>query len=348
MPVASLYYLARKACIKNIRSITDVGDIPYDLIRPVLLKLENPEQLHVLEEASPQLCGIDEELWRMFIARDIPKWESKPHEPKNPKNWYKVYRKLRLENQNEVDADAELLKAKMEGIKNEKAKHTSKVVDPRTVPKLPRMGGMRVEGGRSKAGPSSSGNLSSLRFTSGSKTKVLTGSGVIAKVRREGKEMSLFSSKNSHLTTPTHKLSAKATQIRKIPQGLLEDHRRPAAPLPMNPNLNSTTIIAPRRRNTASDVSPSNGSTFEEREKRLRALTSSAPVADLSTMNTARPQNTSVMSPPPRNTNTAYPSSAYVAPRVKPLTPDCAGYRPLSKVKAPVDPFMPAKRRKIA
>ncbi|MCJ1281737.1 hypothetical protein MMC26_001059 [Xylographa opegraphella] len=346
MPVPPLYYLARKACIKNIRSITDIGDIPYDLVRPILLKLENPEQLHILEEASPQLCGADAEIWRIFIARDIPKWESKPHEPKNPKNWYKVYRKLRLESQNEVDADAELLKAKMEGIKNEKAKHTSKIVDPRTVPKLPRMGGMRLEGGRSKSGPSSSNNLSSLRFTSGSKTKVLTGSGVIAKVRREGKEMSLFSSKNSHLTTPTHKLSDRATQIRKVPQGLVEDHRRPSAPLPTNPSSKPTTIFAPRRRNTGGEISSPRGLTFEEREKRLRTLTGCTPSTERSLTTTVTTQNVSASSPP-MTTNTTYPSSAYVAPRVKPLTLEHAGHRPLPKVKAPVDPFMPAKRRRV-
>ena len=61
MPAIPLYHLARKACIKNIKckydndqlqqttniyiAITDVGDIPYELIRPVLIKLENPDQL---------------------------------------------------------------------------------------------------------------------------------------------------------------------------------------------------------------------------------------------------------------------------------------------------------------
>ena len=236
----------------------------------------------------------------------------------------------------------------MEGIKNEKAKHTSKVVDPRTVPKLPRMGGMRVEGGRSKASSSSSANLSTLRFTSGSKTRVLTGSGVMAKVRREGKEMSLFSSKNSHLTTPTHQLSNKATQIRKVPQGLVEDHRRPAAPLSIDPSSKSITIFAPRRRNTANEVASPNGLTFEEREMRLRALTGSALVTEIPSADVVRLQHASPMSPPPRSVNTPYPSSAYTAPRLKPLTLESAGRRPLPKVKAPIDPFMPAKRRKIA
>ncbi len=67
MPAPSLRQLAKSACIKNIRctslysllhvdclklplAITDVGDVPYELIRPVLIKLENPEQLVCLEQ----------------------------------------------------------------------------------------------------------------------------------------------------------------------------------------------------------------------------------------------------------------------------------------------------------
>ena len=61
MPAIPLYHLAKKACIKNIKckhntcqlqqkthirvAITDVGGAPYELLRPVLLKLENPDQL---------------------------------------------------------------------------------------------------------------------------------------------------------------------------------------------------------------------------------------------------------------------------------------------------------------
>ena len=34
--------------VLTIVAITNVGDIPYELIRPILLKLENPEQLVVI------------------------------------------------------------------------------------------------------------------------------------------------------------------------------------------------------------------------------------------------------------------------------------------------------------
>lgn len=62
MPASSLFQLAKKGCAKNIRgrsttcdpnmttrlfsiAIVDIGDIPYPIIRPVLMLLENPEQL---------------------------------------------------------------------------------------------------------------------------------------------------------------------------------------------------------------------------------------------------------------------------------------------------------------
>lgn len=62
----SLAFLAQKACTKYLKrmsqplrlvhvmtiiGITDIGDCPYDLIRPVLLKLENPDQLVSLTPA---------------------------------------------------------------------------------------------------------------------------------------------------------------------------------------------------------------------------------------------------------------------------------------------------------
>ena len=58
----------------------------------MLLRVENPDQLRQIEMASPQIAGEDGEIWMEYIKRDIAKWQDKAHEPKNPKNWYKVYR----------------------------------------------------------------------------------------------------------------------------------------------------------------------------------------------------------------------------------------------------------------
>lgn len=41
----SLVDMARRACGRYSARITDIGDLDYDLIRPVLLKIESPEKL---------------------------------------------------------------------------------------------------------------------------------------------------------------------------------------------------------------------------------------------------------------------------------------------------------------
>lgn len=302
-----------------------------------------------LERSSPQLCGADAEIWREFIKRDVPRWEDKPHEPKNPQNWYKVYRKLCIESQQEVEKDAEILRAAMQGIQSERAKHTSKVVDSKTVPRLPRMGGMRVEGGRTRTTANKSGNPALLTFGSGSRTKTLTGKDVLEKARREAREMSLFSAKKSILAVPTHKLQGKASQVRTAPHGLLEEHKKPSQPSYINSSAKPTTIFAPRKRTAENNPSVPGGMTAEERESRLKAFT--APKGSTKPLSppTSRPQNMSTMSPPPRMSSPAYPKVAYVVPRMKAQSsPEGKGPGPPGKIKAPVDPFMPAKRRKLA
>ena len=236
-----------------------------------------------------------------------------------------------------MDQDAEILKAAMEGIKNERAKHTSRVVDPKTVPRLPRMSGMRVEPGTRV--PSSrgqtGGNPSVLTFASGSKTKTLTGKGVIAKARREAKELSLFSARKSLLTTPTHQLSGKATQIRHVPQGMLEDHRR--FPVSANPQTDPkpTTIIAPRKRKASSEIVPPTAMSNEERERRLKAFTAlgNARQADLPTPQ-IKYKSLRVSSAPGSGSSS------------RARSPSGMAGSPPPKANKEVNPFMPTKRRR--
>lgn len=82
-----------------------------------------------IEIASPQICGADGDLWLEFIKRDIPNWTAKPHTPRNPKSWYKVYKKLLAESKREVEEDAVMLKAELDRIKQEQAKNTIKTVE---------------------------------------------------------------------------------------------------------------------------------------------------------------------------------------------------------------------------
>lgn len=68
--------------------------MPYEVAYNVLKTIKNPAQLHEIEENCPHIADADAELWKAFIVRDIPNWEEKMIYPKNPRSWWKVYRKL--------------------------------------------------------------------------------------------------------------------------------------------------------------------------------------------------------------------------------------------------------------
>ena len=237
----------------------------------------------------------------------------------------------------------------MDGIKNERAKHTSRVVDAKTVPRLPRMGGMRVEPGSriSSSRATSNGNPSILTFASGSKTKTLTGKGVMAKARREARELSLFSARKSTLTTPTHQLSSKATQIRHVPQGMVAEHRRTPFLSVAKPDVKPiTSIIAPKKRKLSGEiVPPVPAMSNEERERRLRAFTTPAA--------TIRQQSDS---PAPQikykslRVSSAQVKVARVSPEGRAGSPLTVGGTapPPPRPAKQVNPFMPAaKRRRV-
>ena len=66
MPVDKLSDLARRACVKNIKRLFDIGECPYDLIRPALLKIESPEQL----VSRPKLSQLETDRIYAASARD--------------------------------------------------------------------------------------------------------------------------------------------------------------------------------------------------------------------------------------------------------------------------------------
>ena len=129
MSTPSLTSLAQRACIKNIALINDVGDASYDLVKPLLQKIQNPDQLYEFEQNSPQLVGQDAEIWQEFCRRDIPQYDKDPTEPTNPASWFKLYKKLYKDSQQEIAKDAELLKATMASIKNKQAQNKVQQVE---------------------------------------------------------------------------------------------------------------------------------------------------------------------------------------------------------------------------
>jgi elongin-A len=156
----------------------------------------------------------------------------------------------------------------MMGLKRERETHVSKVVDLRTLPKIPKdprmlanNGGVPIgkAKGFKKEGPSS------LMWTAGSKTKLTDGKSVLTRARREAKEISQM----SKLSRPTHQLKGKMGQVMKAPPGMVNEYQKANQP---------AVKILSRKQNPVGKFSGGitgiSGPTLEEREARLRALTS--------------------------------------------------------------------------
>lgn len=63
--------IAVRKCIKHVNQLEDIGDLPYHLVKPILMKM-NAKQLQVVELNSSQLLPYSDELWVELIKRDFP------------------------------------------------------------------------------------------------------------------------------------------------------------------------------------------------------------------------------------------------------------------------------------
>ena len=395
-------------------AITDVGDAPYQTVRSVLLRVENPQQLvsimlplappafyhadcHLqrkIELASPQICGLDGEIWLEFIKRDVPNWDKKPYEPENPKKWYKAYKKLVMDSQKEVETDAAELKATLDRIKQDQALHKAQQVELR---------GVKVPEGMKNNGPVIS--LSTMprfydkgtnpppgerqRRKDGDAKVFVSNKGKLDQFRKEAKAMGHFqkpAGRPGIFAPRDMKLRPASTNrtITAAPRILVEEHRKAAAPTALDPSIKPAVIFAPKRKRVEHDeASQPRSLTNEEREKRLKRFTnpssvsestpnqeaSTLPVSDSETSPSYRkanvPSSTAPklatspvltvqaapsLSSPLKRKDRASTALGHGVPRAGTSSPSNGSSRPamLLKKKAPVDVFMPAKRRKIA
>ncbi|KAF2244871.1 hypothetical protein BU26DRAFT_490975 [Trematosphaeria pertusa] len=132
MPALSLFDLSKQRMIQNIHMLTDIGDLPYSFLAPVLRHIQNPDQLAELEGNCPQVLGETGDIWLRFIKRDIPNWDKKPFEPRDAKNWSKAYRKLKRDAEKEEEAQKEALKQQMQALQKNRIGHQTTIVEGRT------------------------------------------------------------------------------------------------------------------------------------------------------------------------------------------------------------------------
>ncbi|KAF2211207.1 hypothetical protein CERZMDRAFT_85404 [Cercospora zeae-maydis SCOH1-5] len=122
--------MAIRCAQRNIESIDDLADMPFDMARPILKRVHNPQQLLEIEKNSPQLAEHTGEFWQAMIKRDMPNLtEENMLYPKNPSSWHKVYRKLmRAENAREAEQE-EQLRLTLLGSKVERENKKAVIVD---------------------------------------------------------------------------------------------------------------------------------------------------------------------------------------------------------------------------
>jgi elongin-A len=356
-PSSSLVAMAQRAAVRDIAGLQDIGDMDYDLVRPILRKITNPEQLRKLEVNSPHITDHDSELWRAFIARDIPQWEQKIMEPKNPRSWWKVYAKLMRREKRAKEEQEEQLMAAMKGL--DQQKEANQVTHVRKVLHEPTRYRPLFADGIPNPYVNSNGAV---------KRPVLknakNGKDILYALRKQtvnaSKEKGLVA-----LPARAFVRSAKS-QIAKAPEAMVREHQRPQLTAAARQMANERTSN-PIPRAFVTKAGPSatdraiNDAVRQEREKkedRLRALASGKSSMPLSpptsqprsiagsSQSTARPAASSppkAMSPAP---------SASPAADLKPggrtrIMGSPSPVPPLIKKRPASSIFMPAKKRKV-
>ena len=284
MPVDSLVNMSSRACCKIHKQIKDIGPmLPYNVARPFLLKIDNPEQLHALEIQSPQIIGHDAEIWLAMIKRDIPNWEARRHKPNDPKDWWKVYRKLKRDSALEMDAGADMLKAALND-KNEKRLAEIKPLKALATSRRPSLQARVAYGYQSgKTGSRGSSKM-----------------GVLEKIKKEARD-----AKAARAIAEQQIRKRMATTVTRAPAQFVEDVRTQrrkelqspervvrAANVPItNRRAEASVTASPRTKSSPSRAAvappllspPMSYQQVQDREARLRALTSGKPLPKSST-----------------------------------------------------------------
>lgn len=356
--------MAQRACIRNVAGLQDVGEISYDLVRPILKKIDNPQQLKEIGTASPHIADHDAELWKAFIARDIPNWQDKIMEPKNPRSWWKIYRKLLKEEQRAKEAQEEQLRAAMTGIVKRREENQTQYVQK--VIAEPARQTAFVDG---NPNPNVRCWGESVIVKKPSLKNAKTGVQIISAIRRQGAS----AARQRGLIKPI--LPSARSQITRAPESMLRDYAKgsPAAVArqqaladgakfgsvtPPTPKV-FTSPLAPKTQHKALEVALR--AEQAKKEERLKALASGSSKATVQSPPATPAKPMTNTSAPPRPETTLSPKTpASPAPLEEPrsalkavadttrrLSPSPAPPLVRKRPATPVSVFMPAKKRKI-
>ncbi|KAI6823842.1 hypothetical protein KC332_g11067 [Hortaea werneckii] len=365
MPAPTLTSIAQRACVRALPNITDVADIPYELLRPVLKKIINPSHLREIEQNSPQIGDADAELWRAFIARDIPNWQQKIIEPKNPRSWWKVYRKLVREEERAKEEQEAQLAAAMSGIKQEKDANRAQYVQ-KVIPQGSSRGKAFIDG---QPNPALSTGWGGIRVPSLKNAK--RGPDALAAIRKQSSQAAKDKGIYKRNDTFNNRMVPNGrTQIRAAPDWMIREKTKPApgpAAVPMRAEAHwragqqGQGVFTGKKEPTARDraLDQAVRSSNAEREARLRALTGAKPgsggggagsppsaTARNVTTATSAPRGASGASGNDLEASAARPSPAVAQNNNKPANPTPATGIVRKRPAAGASPFMPARKVK--
>ncbi|KAJ5102962.1 RNA polymerase II transcription factor SIII subunit A-domain-containing protein [Penicillium argentinense] len=286
MPARSLLKMVTAVAVKNYRDINDIGDVPYHIARPILVKVESPVELRRFEAQSPQIIGLDKELWINFIKRDVEQWETRKI-PEESDDWGKVYDDLCSEVAAEVEKDAERLVGISDKLKAAKERFLPKLIPMREGKPRRTLMAWKNCGGKPPRG----------MFPQRTKTTIFN-----EHPRR-----------NKALETPFGKMSSRASQVTQAPQSMINAYRsKTSAPASRetaryaNASLRTSSMAPAPKHATASSPEPASASS--------RKYSSSS--ADLET---ARYANASLrgspVAPAPKHATASSPEPAIASTR---------------------------------
>ncbi|KAI5286176.1 hypothetical protein KEM54_006992 [Ascosphaera aggregata] len=312
MPAPSLLKLATAVCARNVKKIDDVGDAPYFLVRPILMRVENPEHLHQIELKSPHLVEDTSELWLEFIKRDIPRSFQSGYVYFNTnvnvnvndndddddddddgkitssadKPCYTVYKTLTDESQRQFENDAQRMLRALQETSKKKELLKTKIIDVKPSPQQRNRGG----GGSSRQSMRSTIARCVARDR---RMMMMTG------ITEPKKPFQLPKPPSRKMSTPTHLLNKGLGTVTQAPKGLVEAYKpvttqQPAA----SPGTNGTAGAA-RRTIVAGSTRPSS-STIQRRTVARTSSSSRRGLLEGKSIpsSSSNPSRTSLRDPP--------------------------------------------------
>ncbi|XWW93039.1 hypothetical protein V2A60_000967 [Cordyceps javanica] len=260
-PPKSLHEMATAVATKNIESIISVGYLSYSSVRHILIKITDARQLRQIELNCPQLQGETGELWLKLIENDFPmEFKANAYMPKSQDRWFKVWEKYKAKHDRSLQESEEQLRAALMGLRQDKEKNTSKIVEGRFLPS----DAMRTK--KRPTGPKDNSS-SVLTFGGGSRTKTLTGAGVMRKARREAKEVrNIQGSLSRSIVAPIRLLEKQ--HLKAPPPAMVHEARIAAQPAFRTPE-------AEQREQRRLELEKKRAEALEEHSQRAAYITDS-------------------------------------------------------------------------